>query len=195
MTLVQMENQTQEMLTGSRRGSHNRETHSQADHHRTLQSPDLSSKYKRDTSGHQRVPKKSSNVDKMATAEGYIKSTSNTSLQGPSSDEALNTRAERQRYDLLGIDSQTVDRNKIRNEDHLTHDGEEQKCPYHSPHFQDRLTDPRYIQASPMDRYLAESPSERSAVLQQRYRQDRSTRMGCRCPDITGGMGNGNSRT
>ena len=179
------------MLTSSDRGSHNRENDVQADHHRMLQSPDHDRKYRREISDHQRFPKSSSYV---ARAEGYIKSISNASPQEPSSDKALKDRAERQRHDLLGIDLQSVDRSNIRQEDHLTRDGKEHKCPYHSPRSHDCLTDPRYSQSSPMDRYLAEGPSERSTVLQQRYRQDRSTCEGCRCPDITGSMTNGKSR-
>ena len=193
-----MEKQIRRMLTDSCRKAPKGETHGQADHHHPHQTnrvPSHDLKYKRENSDHKRCSEPSDSADATARTEGYVQGISDIPAQYPSSDKALEYKAEKQRYDLLGVGMHSLEHKSTHDEDHIARHGNEEKCPYHRHPFQDRLTGPRYSQASPMDRYLAEGPSERSAVLPQPYRQSNSARTGCRCPDITGSMGNGNHGT
>lgn len=71
-------------------------------------------------------------------------------------------------------------------------------CPYHGPILQGRLADPRYEQGRsvdtrygqgprPMDRYLAEGPSEQYALLHHADTGKLSTYRGCRCYELMQG--------
>ena len=64
-------------------------------------------------------------------------------------------------------------------------------CPYHRSLLQDPHTNPRSGQGLlPMDRYVAEGPSERYAILHRPITGDMSTNSGCRCLEL---MQNGNN--
>ena len=58
-------------------------------------------------------------------------------------------------------------------------------CPYHGPILQGRPTNARSGQGlSPMDRYVAEGPSERYAIVPRPDGDKASTNNGCRCLDF-----------
>ena len=63
-------------------------------------------------------------------------------------------------------------------------------CPYHGPIVQGRLADPRSGQGpGPMDRYLAEGPSEQHAIFYRADTGELSTTRGCQCYETTQGNG------
>lgn len=58
-------------------------------------------------------------------------------------------------------------------------------CPYHGPILQERPTNPPSGHGlGPMDRYLAEGPSERYAILHRHDAATVSTYNGCRCLEM-----------
>ena len=59
-------------------------------------------------------------------------------------------------------------------------------CPYHGPILQGRPTNARPTYGlAPMDRYVAEGPSERYAILHQPDTSRGATHNGCRCLELT----------
>ena len=59
------------------------------------------------------------------------------------------------------------------------------RCPYHGPILQGRPTNAQSGQGlSPMDRYVAEGPSERYAILPRPDGVKASTHNGCRCLEL-----------
>ena len=87
--------------------------------------------------------------------------------------------------DLAGGDSQAFGTSSIQNEPRTARLEEAFACPYHRSILQERPTNPRSGQAlSPMDRYLAEGPSERYAILHRPEAGKVSTYNGCRCLEI-----------
>lgn len=80
----------------------------------------------------------------------------------------------------------------------LEHMQQAYNCPYHGPILQGRLADPRYEQERPvdprygqgprpMDRYLAEGPSEQYALFYHADTGELSTYRGCRCYELMQG--------
>ena len=89
-------------------------------------------------------------------------------------------RSSREYRELLGIGSQISNTGIVQYEPRTTH-VEAFPCPYHGPILQERLPNLHPDGLGPMDRYLAEGPSEQHAIF---YRPDTgnfSTFKGCRC--------------
>ena len=95
----------------------------------------------------------------------------------------------RQEHDLLGLTSQASDTGQGQYRLILSPQGTMQQvyvCPYHEPILQERPTDPRSgLGPGPMDRFLAEGPSEQHALFYRADTGELSTNRGCRCYNMT----------
>ncbi|KAA6410817.1 MAG: hypothetical protein FRX48_05127 [Lasallia pustulata] len=98
-------------------------------------------------------------------------------------------RSTRQERDLLGLTTQASNTGQGQYGPILSPAGYMQHayiCPYHGPILQGRPADPRSGQGpSPMDRYLAEGPSEQHAMFYRADTGELSTNRGCRCYELT----------
>lgn len=105
--------------------------------------------------------------------------------QRPSADILSTYRSNREEHKLLGVGSQFQTGN-AQHESRPVHVDEAYTCPYHGPLLQERLMNSRSSHGlNPMDRYLAEGPSERYAII---ARPDASeplfTYKSCRCIEM-----------
>ena len=83
---------------------------------------------------------------------------------------------------LHGKGSQAIRASSTQHESRTPRMEESVRCPYHGPILQGRPTNTRSGQGlSPMDRYVAEGPSERYAILPRPDGDKASTHNGCRC--------------
>ncbi|KAK3169015.1 hypothetical protein OEA41_005463 [Lepraria neglecta] len=105
--------------------------------------------------------------------------------QRPSADELSTYKSNREHHDLLGVGSQTFNTGDIQYKPRTARMEETSVCPYHRLILQERLTNPCSGQGlGPMDRYLAEGPSERYAILHRPDAGTMSTYKGCRCIEM-----------
>ena len=87
--------------------------------------------------------------------------------------------------DLQGEGAQTPTASIMQHVPHTVPLEKALACPYHGPILQNPPTKARTGQnQSPMDRYIAEGPSERYAILPRPINRDSSTHNGCRCLEI-----------
>lgn len=91
-------------------------------------------------------------------------------------------RSNREEHKLLGVGSQHFQTGTAQYESRTASVDETYACPYHGPILQERLMNSRSGQGlGPMDRYLAEGPSERYAIFDRPDAGNLSTYKGCRC--------------
>lgn len=105
--------------------------------------------------------------------------------QRPSADLLSTYRSNREEHRLLGMGSQ-FQKGNAQHDSRPVHVAEAYRCPYHGPMLQERLMNSRSShELNPMDRYLAEGPSERYAII---ARPDASEPLsmykGCRCTEM-----------
>lgn len=101
-----------------------------------------------------------------------------------SADQPSNTPSS-ERHDLRREGSQVPGSGSMQYEPHTTRIEEPLACPYHRHVLQERPTTACSGQGQgPMDRYLAEGPSERYAILHQPGTGSTSTPNGCRCLEV-----------
>ena len=100
-------------------------------------------------------------------------------------------RSHRQEHDLLGLTSPASNTDHGQYRPILPPVGRMQQgyvCPYHGSILQGRPADPRSGQGpGPMDRYLAEGPSEQHAMFYRADTGELSTTRGCQCYAMTQG--------
>ena len=102
--------------------------------------------------------------------------------QRPSTDILSTYRSNREEQELLGVGSQHLQTSNTQYEFRTVRVNEIYACPYHGPILQERLMNSRSSQGlGPMDRYLAEGPSERYAILDRPDAGYLSTYKGCHC--------------
>ena len=108
----------------------------------------------------------------------------NEEVKSPSSSN--NGKAPKQQHQkLLGIGSQYFSAGKEPQRPRDVRMEEALKCPYHGPILQERLKHPQSGKGlSPMDRFLAESPAEQSAMFRRPDTGHMSTYRACRCAEI-----------
>ena len=88
-------------------------------------------------------------------------------------------------HDLQGEGSQTAGLASTQHESRTAHMEEALACPYHRSIIQGRPMDARSGQGlRPIDRYLAEGPSDRYAILRRPDAGNMSTPNGCRCLEM-----------
>jgi len=105
--------------------------------------------------------------------------------QRPSADILSTYRSNREEHKLLGVGSQFQTGN-AQYESRPARVDEAYTCPYHGPMFQERLMNSRSSHGlGPMDRYLAEGPSERYAIIARPDASGTLSRYnGCRCIEM-----------
>ena len=96
-------------------------------------------------------------------------------------------------HDLQDKGAHTVGESSIQHEPRTARMEEALQCPYHGPILQGRPTNARPAHAlGPMDRYVAEGPSERYAILHRPDNHRVATHNGCRCLELM--QSNGDAR-
>lgn len=89
-------------------------------------------------------------------------------------------------HDLQNESAHTITESSMQHQPRTPRMEEALECPYHGPILQGHSTDARSDQGlGPMDRYVAEGPSERYAVLHRSDTRSLSTHNGCRCLELT----------
>lgn len=90
-----------------------------------------------------------------------------------------------ERHDLQGMGSQAIGKSSMQPKPCTLRIEDAPLCPYHRSLLQDSHTNPRPGQGLvPMDRYVAEGPSERYAILHRPNTEVMSTNSGCRCFEL-----------
>lgn len=88
-------------------------------------------------------------------------------------------------HDFRGQGSQGLSASSMHHEPSTVRMDSVPICPYHGSILQDRPTHPRSGQGlAPMDRYVAEGPSERYAILHRPDAWNGSAHNGCRCLEL-----------
>ena len=89
-------------------------------------------------------------------------------------------------HDLQNEGAHPVDESSTQHEPRTARMEEGFQCPYHGSILQGRPTNARPNQGlGPMDRYIAEGPSERYAILHRPDTKRVATHNGCRCLEMT----------
>ena len=102
--------------------------------------------------------------------------------QPPLADRLSTYKSEKQYRDLLGVGSQAFNEGNIQYESRTARMAGTSMCAYHRSILQEGLTNLRPGQElGPMDRYLAEGPAERYAIVHRPDLSIMSTYNGCRC--------------
>lgn len=88
-------------------------------------------------------------------------------------------------HDLQNDPARTVQESSMKHDHHTARMEEALQCPYHGPILQGRPTNARPNPGlDPMDRYVAEGPSERYAILHRPDPQRAATHNGCWCLEL-----------
>lgn len=96
---------------------------------------------------------------------------------------------------LQGEGSQPTGVSSTRHESRAPRMEEAVGCPYHGSFLQGRPTNaPSGQGSSPMDRYVAEGPSERYAILPRPDGENATTHNGCRCLELMQSSANAKGR-
>lgn len=105
--------------------------------------------------------------------------------QRPSANRSPAYSATIERHDLQSGGSQASGKSSMQPKPGTPRMEDAVACPYHRSIFQDPPTNPWPSQGlRPMDRYVAEGPSERYAILHRPNTEEMSTPSGCRCLEL-----------
>ena len=149
---------------------------------------------RKQTSVEQSGPEAPISADTAAQAH-YAAETLGPATRKSSADKRSLDRANRQRYDLLGVGSHSFNESSDHYDTRTPYNKRSYTCQYHGAIVYDRLTKSGIDQGlSPMNRYLAESRLDRYAILAQPDTGDTSTPTDCICFDVTQGSLGGNDR-
>ena len=173
-------------LTDDIRNHPSADAQSQRQAKHTAQSSTSSTASERETLGQQRgLETPTFFAGTTAYTQYGVTETFRPEPQRPSANKLSPYESTIKHRDLAGGDSQAFGASSIQNEPRTASLEEAFACPYHRSILQERPANPRSGQAlSPMDRYLAEGPSERYAILHRPEAGNVSTYNGCRCLEI-----------
>ena len=151
----------------------------------TVQSSTSGVAYERETPYQQRGFTNSTFAGAVAYTQYRAAEVVDPGHRRPSTDITSVSRSNREDQDLLSVGSQAFNTGNAQFEPRMARVEEAFACPYHGPILQERLANYCSGQGlGPMDRYLAEGPSEQCAIF---YRPDTgvmSTHKGCKCIEM-----------
>ena len=143
-----------------------------------------------DTSDQQKESSKTGPISTIAHSQHPTEGRIGASPQRLAADKLSKHRADRQQHDLLGVGSQNFGLSGVPYRSDMVRGEGGYTCPIHGPSVQESFAKPRHSHTDPMDRYLAESPSARYAILPRSDHGQKTTYGDCTCPDITKSISN-----
>lgn len=140
----------------------------------------------REILGHQRdLDARTFYAGNAAYTQYGVAETTGPELQGPSANISPAYPATIERDDLQSGGSQASGKSSMQPMPRTARMEDALLCPYHRSILQGPQTNPLPGQGlGPMDRYVAEGPSERYAIFHRPNDGDMSTRSGCRCLEL-----------